>query len=72
MVLVGLILSKAADYVVEKQEILLVRAIHFRDKIRPPELLKEVETEKVKFKCVTVGILLFAACYSRNCLLMSS
>ncbi|PQP96264.1 two-pore potassium channel 1 isoform X2 [Prunus yedoensis var. nudiflora] len=58
MALVGLILGKAADYIVEKQEILLVRAIHFRDKIGPPELLKEVETEKVKFKCVTVGILL--------------
>ncbi|BBH00640.1 Outward rectifying potassium channel protein [Prunus dulcis] len=58
MALVGLILGKAADYIVEKQEILLVRAIHFREKIGPPELLKEVETEKVKFKCVTVGILL--------------
>ncbi|KAL6281879.1 hypothetical protein ACE6H2_012808 [Prunus campanulata] len=48
MVLVGLILGKAADYIVEKQEILLVRAIHFGEKIGPPELLKEVETEKVK------------------------
>ncbi|CAN6552601.1 unnamed protein product [Malus baccata var. baccata] len=58
MALVGIILGKAADYLVEKQEILLVRAIHFRDKFGPPELLKEVETEKVKFKCITVGILL--------------
>ncbi|KAM1124079.1 hypothetical protein ACFX2I_005394 [Malus domestica] len=58
MALVGIILGKAADYLVEKQEILLVRAIHFREKFGPPELLKEVETEKVKFKCITVGILL--------------
>ncbi|KAM1347986.1 hypothetical protein ACFX2I_037056 [Malus domestica] len=58
MALVGIILGKAADYLVEKQEILLVRAIHFREKVGPPELLKEVETEKVKFKCISVGILL--------------
>ncbi|RXH99490.1 hypothetical protein DVH24_011815 [Malus domestica] len=58
MALVGIILGKAADYLVEKKEILLVRAIHFREKVGPPELLKEVETEKVKFKCISVGILL--------------
>lgn len=50
MALVGLILGKAADYIVEKQEVLLVRAIHFHE--------KEVELDKVKFKCITAGILL--------------
>lgn len=58
MALVGLILGKAADYIVEKQEVLLVRAIHFREKVGPSELLKEVEIDKVKFKCITAGILL--------------
>ncbi|KAL6200866.1 hypothetical protein ACLB2K_024581 [Fragaria x ananassa] len=58
MALVGLILGKAADYIVEKQEVLLVRAIHFHEKVGSAELLKEVESDKVKFKCITAGILL--------------
>ena len=58
MALVGLILGKAADYIVEKQEVLLVRAIHFHEKVGPAELIKEVELDKVKFKCITAGILL--------------
>ncbi|XP_030967998.1 two-pore potassium channel 1-like [Quercus lobata] len=58
MVLVGLILSQAADYIVEKQEILLARTIYMRKK-GPTEILKEVETHKVKYKFIMAGILLF-------------
>lgn len=56
--LAGLILGKAADYLVEKQEILLVRAIYIREKVASPELLKEAETHKVKYKFLTAGTLL--------------
>ncbi|CAN1290414.1 Two-pore potassium channel 1 [Linum perenne] len=58
MALVAFIMSKAADYLVEKQEVLLVKAMHLRDKAGPSEILKEIETNKVKYKCLlTAGIL---------------
>lgn len=58
MALVGLILSKAADYLVEKQEILLVKALHMRQKVGPSDIVKEVETNRVTYKCLTTFILL--------------
>ncbi|GFP96452.1 two-pore potassium channel 1 [Phtheirospermum japonicum] len=51
MALVGLTLSKGADYLVEKQEILLVRALHMRQKLGPAEILSELENNKVRYKC---------------------
>ncbi|XP_060673741.1 LOW QUALITY PROTEIN: two-pore potassium channel 1 [Ziziphus jujuba] len=56
--LAGLILGKVADYLMEKQETLLVRAIYIREKVGSPELLKEVETHKVKYKFLTSGALI--------------
>ncbi|XP_057463888.1 two-pore potassium channel 1-like [Actinidia eriantha] len=53
MGLVGFVLSKAADYIVEKEEILLVKAIHMREKVGPSEILKEVESNKAKYKFFT-------------------
>lgn len=58
MAIVGLSLSRAADYLVEKQEILLVKALHLRNKVGPTEMLKEIETNGVRYKCVTAFILL--------------
>ncbi|KAJ7946432.1 Two-pore potassium channel like [Quillaja saponaria] len=58
MALVGLILSKAADYIVEKQEIILARAIHLGEKVGPAELLKEVETHKIKYKFLMTATIL--------------
>ncbi|GFP80499.1 two-pore potassium channel 1 [Phtheirospermum japonicum] len=54
MGLIGLLLSKAADTIVENQEIFLVKAIHMRDKCSPAEILKEVETNRVKYRFLTV------------------
>ncbi|CAK9166876.1 unnamed protein product [Ilex paraguariensis] len=54
MALFGLILSKAADYLVEKQEILLVKALHIHQKVGPTEILKEIEINKVRYKCFMV------------------
>ncbi|KAJ6901434.1 two-pore potassium channel 1-like [Populus alba x Populus x berolinensis] len=51
MALVGLILSKAADYLVDKQEILMIKALHMHEKPGPAASLKETETSKVKYKC---------------------
>lgn len=59
MALGGIILSKAADYIVEKQEILLVRAMHMNEETGLSEILEEVETHKVKYKFLLALILLF-------------
>ncbi|CAA2955570.1 two-pore potassium channel 1-like [Olea europaea subsp. europaea] len=53
MALVGLILSKGADYIVEKQEMLLIKALRMRQKLGAAEILKELETNKVRYKCLT-------------------
>ncbi|XAR67374.1 hypothetical protein NMG60_11002103 [Bertholletia excelsa] len=51
MVMVGLVLSKAADYLVEKQEILLVKALHMCKRIGQTDILKEIEINRVRYKC---------------------
>ena len=58
MLLIGLILSKAADYLVEKQEILLIKALRMHQKLDPAAFLKEIETNKVKYKCYMAIIIL--------------
>lgn len=58
MAMVALILSKAADYLVEKQESLLVRALHMRRKLSQRDIMKEFETKKVYHKCLVVLALL--------------
>ncbi|XP_057441019.1 two-pore potassium channel 1-like isoform X2 [Lotus japonicus] len=58
MAVVGLILSKAADYLVEKQEALLVKAMHMRENFGPSEILKEIETNKTRYKFLLVLLLL--------------
>ncbi|XP_016903168.2 two-pore potassium channel 1-like [Cucumis melo] len=60
MTLGGMILSKAADYIVEKQEILLVKAMRMRKKISSSEILQESEENKLKYKFIMTGILLWA------------
>ncbi|KAL5769339.1 hypothetical protein ACOSP7_015882 [Xanthoceras sorbifolium] len=54
----GLILGKAADYLVEKQQILMVKAMHMHEKVSPAEILKEVETHKVKYKFLMSAVIL--------------
>ncbi|XP_027329816.1 two-pore potassium channel 1 [Abrus precatorius] len=54
MALIGLILSKAADYLVEKQEVLLVKAMRMHKKSGPTEILKEVEINKARYKFILV------------------
>ncbi|KAK4341914.1 hypothetical protein RND71_037730 [Anisodus tanguticus] len=44
--LVGIVLSKAADYLVEKQETLLIKAMHMGRRVGPSEILEEIETNK--------------------------
>ncbi|XP_062078833.1 two-pore potassium channel 1-like [Humulus lupulus] len=58
MALVGLTLSKAADYLVEKQESLLVKALNMRRKVDHAEVLKEAQTNRARSKCILVFIAL--------------
>ncbi|GKV19402.1 hypothetical protein SLEP1_g29670 [Rubroshorea leprosula] len=58
MALVGLVLSKAADYLVEKQETMLVKALHKHKRVGQTEIIKEAETHRVRYKLYTVSFLL--------------
>ncbi|GAB2224744.1 hypothetical protein Droror1_Dr00005514 [Drosera rotundifolia] len=60
MAVVGILLSRAADYLVQKQEVLLAKAIHLRGKVAPSEILKEVETNKTKYKVVMTMVTMLA------------
>ncbi|KAJ9566391.1 hypothetical protein OSB04_002357 [Centaurea solstitialis] len=50
----GFALSKAADYIVEQEEVLFVKAIHIHETCGPKEILNETERHKLKYKFLTV------------------
>ncbi|KAL4562956.1 hypothetical protein LXL04_026987 [Taraxacum kok-saghyz] len=54
----GFALSKAADYIVEKEEIMVVKALHIHDGCGLNEIVNEAERYKVKYKFLTVLILI--------------
>ncbi|KAL4579987.1 hypothetical protein LXL04_016159 [Taraxacum kok-saghyz] len=56
--IVGLVLSKAADLLVEKQERLLVKALHMNETIGKAEILKKIKTKKVRNKCIILVVFL--------------
>lgn len=61
MALVGMLLSRAADYLVEKQEVLLYKALHIREKDdvgQADHMTKQIETNKVKYKFYTTAVFL--------------
>ncbi|BAT80599.1 Two-pore potassium channel 1 [Vigna angularis] len=58
MALIGLTVSKAADYLVEKQELLLVKAMHVHQKVDSTGILRELETNKTRYKLFVVFFLL--------------
>lgn len=59
MAIVALFLSRAADYLVEKQEVLLVKAMHLRNnKASEAKMLREIEGKKAKYKFVTNAMFL--------------
>ncbi|CAO2148826.1 unnamed protein product [Urochloa humidicola] len=60
--LVGASLSKAADYLVEKQEALLFRALHLRD--------RDMEANRVRYKLYTAAALLSASLASGTAFLV--
>ncbi|MED6196290.1 hypothetical protein PIB30_046103 [Stylosanthes scabra] len=58
MPLVGLILGKAADYLVEKQQVYLVKAMKIHQNVSQREILKKVEVNKARYKFLLAFFLL--------------
>ncbi|PON33375.1 Two pore domain potassium channel [Parasponia andersonii] len=71
MALVGMTLSKAADYLVEKQELLLVRALNMRKRIAYAEVLKEAEANRARYKCILVFVILLVLIISGTVFLVT-
>lgn len=59
MALAGFILGKAADYLVEKHEILFVKAISRIEKVGSAEVLRKAEVHKAKYKFLMSTVMLF-------------
>ena len=58
MAITGLFVSKAADYLVEKQEVLFFKALHINMKCGEAKILREIEANKAKYKLYTAALLL--------------
>ncbi|XP_008811632.2 two pore potassium channel a [Phoenix dactylifera] len=58
MAIGALLLSRAADYLVEKQEVLIIKALHMHRKVGQAHTLKEIESNRVKYKFYTTTLLL--------------
>lgn len=71
MALIGLILSNAADYLVEKQEIMLFNALHTYQNPGPCDTTKEYDTNKARNKCIVVFLLLLFFIISGTTLLVT-
>ncbi|KAL8239167.1 hypothetical protein R6Q59_015734 [Mikania micrantha] len=59
MLIVGLVLTKAAEILVEKQQLLLERALHLNETIGEAEILKKIKTKRARNKCIVLVVLLF-------------
>lgn len=68
--LVGTFLSKAADYLVEKQEALVFRAVHLNRADDPKSSLRDMEANKVRYKLYTSTALLAVALVSGTAFLV--
>ncbi|KAJ0716426.1 putative EF-hand domain pair, potassium channel domain, EF-Hand 1, calcium-binding protein [Helianthus annuus] len=58
LLIVGFVLSKAAELLVEKQERLLIRALHLNETISEAEIMKRMKTKRVRNKCIMLVMLL--------------
>ncbi|KAF0915507.1 hypothetical protein E2562_036545 [Oryza meyeriana var. granulata] len=58
MAIVALFVSKVADYLVEKQEVLFFKALHMNMKGGEAKMLRAIETNRAKYKFYTNALLL--------------
>lgn len=71
MLIVGVVLSKAADLLVEKQAHLLVKALHMNETVGEAEILKKIKTKNVRNKCIILVVLLLVFMAAGTGLLLS-
>lgn len=71
MLIVGLVLSKAAELLVEKQERLLVKVLHMNESIGEAEILKKIKTKTVRNKLIILVVLLLVFMAAGTGLLIS-
>ncbi|CAN6477809.1 unnamed protein product [Victoria cruziana] len=55
MALVGLMLGSAADYLVEKQELYFIKALHVHQKVSSSDIIKELQSNRVRYKVVMIS-----------------
>ncbi|KAM0929512.1 hypothetical protein ACQ4PT_001574 [Festuca glaucescens] len=58
MAVIALFVSKAADYLVEKQEVLFYKALHMNMKSSEAKMLRRIEMNKTQYKFYTCALLL--------------
>ncbi|KAL5700022.1 hypothetical protein ACHQM5_025525 [Ranunculus cassubicifolius] len=58
MAVIGLVVSKGADYLVEQQEVLLVRALHYSQEVLEADLVREIKTNRAKYKLLVTSVIL--------------
>ncbi|KAL6636892.1 hypothetical protein ACP70R_024464 [Stipagrostis hirtigluma subsp. patula] len=61
MAIIALFISKSADYLVEKQEVLFFKALHMNMKGDEAKLLRAMEANRIKYKFYTAAVLLVMA-----------
>ncbi|KAL5209388.1 hypothetical protein ABZP36_005011 [Zizania latifolia] len=64
MAIIALFVSKSADYLVEKQEVLFFKALHMNMKGGEAKMLRAIETNRTKYKFYTNALLLVIAIVS--------
>jgi potassium channel subfamily K, other eukaryote len=58
MGIITLFISRAADYLVEKQEMLFFKALHMNNKGADAKMLRDMEANRIKYKFYTSALLL--------------
>ncbi|KAL6894042.1 hypothetical protein ACP4OV_008140 [Aristida adscensionis] len=61
MAIIALFISKSADYLVEKQEVLFFKALLMNMKGSEAKMLREMEANRIKYKFYTAALLLVMA-----------
>uniref|UniRef100_K3Y961 EF-hand domain-containing protein n=2 Tax=Setaria italica TaxID=4555 RepID=K3Y961_SETIT len=57
MAMIALLISKAADYLVEKQKVLFFKALHMNMKGGDAKMMRAMETNRIKYKFYCVALL---------------
>lgn len=57
MAMIALLISKAADYLVEKQKVLFFKALHMNMKGGDAKMMRAMETNRMKYKFYCVALL---------------